>query len=110
MVVFTGGEPGLQLTENLVDIFLRSGFYTCIETNGTVKLPSNLDWVCVSPKANTQLVVDKANELKIVFPQNNLDPVSFENYESTFKWLSPMDSPELKRNMRMAAQYCKNNP
>ena len=110
MAVFTGGEPGLQLDEKLVALFRGEGFYTAIETNGTVKLPEGLDWICCSPKAYTVLALDTANELKLVYPQDNVEPKDLNWFRAETRWLSPMDGTHLKENTEKAVTYCLNNP
>jgi organic radical activating enzyme len=66
-VIFTGGEPALQLDQGLVDLFVENGWYTCIETNGTKELPEGIDWVVCSPKPpDDNLAVDTCDELKFV--------------------------------------------
>ena len=78
-IVFTGGEPMLQLNKELISICKENNFETAIETNGTIKIDFDIDWICVSPKAGSDLLVSHGNELKVVFPQPefNLDPVSY---------------------------------
>jgi len=76
-VVFTGGEPALQLDQKLVDALHLEGITIAIETNGTKPLPENIDWICVSPKANTEIVITSGHELKIVVPQKGIDPEEF---------------------------------
>ena len=83
-IVCTGGEPALQLDENLVSAFQNKGFEVAVETNGTKPLPSNLDWICVSPKAGTELKIKKGNELKLIFPQLGAEPVLYENFDFDF--------------------------
>ena len=68
-IVCTGGEPLLQLDEELITEFKKSEFYIAIETNGTVEVPDGIDWICVSPKADTSLIVSAGDELKVVYPQ-----------------------------------------
>src|SRR4029077_20919564 len=77
-VVCTGGEPLSQLDTALIDALHARGFEIAIETNGTIPLPADLDWVCVSPKGSTELVVTSGDELKIVVPQTEVDPHAFE--------------------------------
>ncbi len=80
-VVCTGGEPLLQLNDELIAALQAYGFEVAVETNGTIPLPELLDWVCMSPKANTDIVVKRGNEIKIVYPQRGIDPVDFEGYD-----------------------------
>jgi 7-carboxy-7-deazaguanine synthase len=109
-VVCTGGEPLLQLDPALVEAFHGEGFEIAVETNGTIEPPSGLDWICVSPKAGTALAVSEGDELKIVIPQEGLDPREFEGL--TFKRFSvqPMDGPDLARNTELAIAFCLGHP
>lgn len=109
-VVFTGGEPGLQIDETLVNELHQNNCYVAIETNGTVELPAHIDWICVSPKANSKLIIKKANELKLVFPQEKLSPETFEQYEFDHLYLQPMDSESVEENTQAAVKYCRANP
>ncbi len=109
LVVFTGGEPGLQIKEELVSELQARDFEVAIETNGTVSIPENIDWVCVSPKASTDLLVTKGDELKLVFPQEGVNPNTFVELDFTHFFLQPLDDANLKRNSQMAVQYCLSN-
>jgi len=94
-VVFTGGEPALQLDEILINTMKRAGYTIAIETNGTLPLPKGIDWICVSPKTNKPLVVTKGNELKLVYPQHHLQPSLFETLAFDHFYLQPMDQSHL---------------
>jgi 7-carboxy-7-deazaguanine synthase len=108
IVVFTGGEPSLQLDAELVRELQSRGRYVAIETNGTRVIPSMLDWVCVSPKADTEIVVEQADELKLVFPQERLPPwLAAAKVKSKNKWLSPMDGENLQKNIELAVNFVK---
>jgi len=109
-VVCTGGEPLLQLDDPMVEALHGYGFEIAVETNGTIEPPPNLDWVCVSPKADAELVVTKGNELKLVYPQENADPSRFENLNFTHWFLQPMDGPARDENSQKAVDYCLRNP
>jgi len=109
-VVCTGGEPLLQLDEPLVAAIHARGFEIAIETNGTVKPPSGIDWICLSPKAGTVLEILSGHELKLVFPQPGAEPGKFENLHFRHFFLQPMDGPQLEQNTRLALQYCLDNP
>ena len=109
LVVFTGGEPGLQIKEELVSELQARNFEVAIETNGTVSIPENIDWVCVSPKASTKLLVTKGDELKLVFPQEGVNPSNFIELDFTHFFLQPLDDANLTRNSQMAVQYCMSN-
>ena len=114
-VVFTGGEPLLQLDEALIAELHQKGFEVAIETNGTIKVPKGVDWVCVSPKAGSDLVVLQANELKLVIPQEGYDPLEkllarFEKMDYRNRYLQPMDGPNLKMNTELAVSLCQKRP
>jgi len=109
-VVCTGGEPLLQLNEELVEALHESGFEVAIETNGTCVAPPGIDWICVSPKAGTELVLRKGDELKLVFPQSGADPAKFEDLRFTHFFLQPMDGPHRERNTKLALQHCLDHP
>mgnify|MGYP001157351519 FL=1 len=106
LVVLTGGEPGLQVTKELVSELQNRDFEVAIETNGTVPIPSNIDWVCVSPKASTKLLVTKGDELKLVFPQEGVNPNNFIGLDFTHFFLQPLDDANLTKNSQMAVEYC----
>ena len=109
-VVCTGGEPALQLDDALVDALHARGFEVAVETNGSLALPAGLDWVCMSPKANTEIVVTAGDELKIVFPQDGLDPADFESMDFEHLLLSPMDGPDRVQATEQAIAYCLEHP
>jgi len=108
--VFTGGEPALQMDQELVNLLKEHKIEIAIETNGTLALPSNIDWVCVSPKANTEIKIQKGNELKIVFPQLGIDPKKFEHMDFEHFYLQPMDSVEQEENTFKVQEYCLLHP
>jgi len=109
-VVCTGGEPLLQLDGPAVDALHEAGFTVAVETNGTVAAPPGLDWICVSPKAGTALVLDRADELKLIFPQEGAPPSAFEDSGIERLLLQPMDGPDVVENTRLAVQYCLEHP
>tara|TARA_Y100001970_G_scaffold199256_1_gene242382 strand:+ start:1517 stop:2146 length:630 start_codon:yes stop_codon:yes gene_type:complete len=109
-VVFTGGEPALQITEDLVYALQKKGFEVAIETNGTLEVPNNIDWVTVSPKANTKITVTSGNELKLVFPQLENTPENFINLDFEEYYLQPKDGDDRKKNTQKTIQYCLENP
>jgi 7-carboxy-7-deazaguanine synthase len=109
-VVCTGGEPLLQLDEVLIDAFHQQGFEIAVETNGTCKVPPGIDWVCVSPKAGSELIVHRGNELKLVYPQFNANPKSFTDLDFDYFFLQPMDSPERLQNTQKTLDYCLKHP
>lgn len=110
LVVCTGGEPLLQLNADLVNALHDRGFRVAVETNGTLKMPDGIDWVCVSPKARTDCIVRKGNELKLVFPQEGISPEQFEGWDFDHFFIQPMDGTNVKENIRSATQYCQDNP
>jgi 7-carboxy-7-deazaguanine synthase len=109
-VVFTGGEPLLQLDEPLMDAAHAHGFEVAVETNGTRLAPAGIDWICVSPKANAELVQTSGDELKLVYPQPELSPEQFEDLNFHTFFLSPMSGPRLAENTQAAVQYCLHHP
>ena len=109
-VVLTGGEPALQVDAALVDALHRHGFAVAIETNGTLPLPEGLDWICVSPKAGTEIRQRRGDELKLVYPQDGLDPASLRSLDFSRWFLSPMDGPALAENTAAAVAYVKAHP
>ena len=92
-VVCTGGEPLLQLDEDLIQALKFNGFEVAVETNGTLMPPEGLDWICVSPKAGAPLVLQHGNELKLVFPQSGTMPKDVEMLDFEHFFLQPMDGP-----------------
>ena len=110
LVVFTGGEPLLQLDEPLVAEMHALDFEVAIETNGTQAVPSGVDWVCMSPKANTELVATVGHELKLVYPQDGLHPNDVAHLQHTHFLLQPMDGPERTRNTQLAIEFCLSHP
>jgi 7-carboxy-7-deazaguanine synthase len=109
-VVCTGGEPLLQLDPNLIEALHARGFEIAIETNGTIPLPGDLDWVCVSPKAGNELVVTSGDELKIVVPQAGLDPCDFAELAFRRFSVQPMDGPDRAVNTEIAIRFCLEHP
>jgi 7-carboxy-7-deazaguanine synthase len=110
MVVLTGGEPLLQVDTALIAALKRHGFTIAVETNGTQPIPAPIDWVCVSPKAGAPLVLDHADELKLVYPQSRAAPERFVDFPASHHWLSPMDGPDRRANTEAAAAYCLAHP
>ncbi len=112
LVVCTGGEPLLQLDEPAVHALHAAGFEIAVESNGTQPAPpgGGIDWLCVSPKGKTQLVLTSGDELKLVYPQPDALPERFEQLPFRHFFLQPMDGPELERNTRRALEYCLAHP
>jgi 7-carboxy-7-deazaguanine synthase (Cx14CxxC type) len=111
-VVCTGGEPLLQLDAPLIEALHAAGFEIAIETNGTKPVPEGIDWVCVSPKAGARLVVERGNELKLVFPQVEAEakPENFLNLRFDNFFLQPMDGPDRVETLKATIAYCLANP
>ena len=109
-VVLTGGEPLLQVDEALVDALHARGFEVAVETNGTVDAPAGLDWICVSPKAGTDMKVTQGDELKVVVPQPGLDLEALARLPFANRLLQPMDGPEREANTRLAIRMCLEDP
>jgi 7-carboxy-7-deazaguanine synthase (Cx14CxxC type) len=110
LVVCTGGEPLLQLDEEVVDALHARGFTIAIETNGTLPVPRGVDWICVSPKAGAELVLRAGHELKLVYPQDGVEPEAFEDLAFEQFLLQPMDGPRQAENTTRAVQYCLEHP
>lgn len=109
-VVFTGGEPLLQLDVPLIEALHALGFEVAIETNGTLPVPAGVDWVCVSPKMGAALVVRQGNELKVVIPQPGqpMDVYAALDFEHHF--VQAMDGPAQQDHLQLAVGYCKAHP
>jgi 7-carboxy-7-deazaguanine synthase len=109
-IVLTGGEPMLQVDDALIAALHARGFTIAIETNGTLPVPRAIDWICVSPKAGTDLKQRSGDELKLVYPQAGLDPEAVEDLAFTHRYLQPMDGPDAQANTDRAIAYCKAHP
>ena len=109
-VVCTGGEPLLQLDSEAIDAFHARGFTVAVETNGTQHPPPGIDWICVSPKAQAAVVVERGHELKLVYPQPGVDPDRFASLRFEQFYLQPMDGPQLAENTQAAMEYCLTHP
>lgn len=109
-VVCTGGEPLLQLDDELIEAFHSFGFEVAIETNGTRPAPEGVDWICVSPKADAGIVITKGDELKLVYPQPKAMPERFENLKFQHFFLQPMDGADREKNTALAIEYCLKHP
>lgn len=110
LVVFTGGEPLLQLNKKLIDLLHAKKFKIAVETNGTIMPPENIDWICVSPKKGAKFKLKHGNELKLVYPQDDFSPKLFENFDFDHFFLQPMDGKNLQRNILQSVSYCIENP
>jgi 7-carboxy-7-deazaguanine synthase (Cx14CxxC type) len=109
-VVFTGGEPLLQLDQVLVDACHEAKIEISVETNGTRPAPAGIDWICVSPKPRSTLLQTSGDELKLVFPQPEFSPDEFEDLDFARFSLQPMDGPDLAANTAATVDYCKRHP
>jgi len=109
LIVLTGGEPLLQVNDSLISELHKVGFEIAVETNGTIKAPSKIDWICVSPKDNKKLKQNFGDELKLVFPQQKIQPKDFENLNFKNFLLQPMDGPKIKSNTIDAREFCNHN-
>ena len=109
-VVFTGGEPLLQLDAALIAAVADHGFTIAIETNGTIAAPPGVDWICVSPKADAPLAQTSGQELKLIYPQPLAMPERFAELDFERFFLQPMDGPDRARNTELALAYCLANP
>lgn len=109
-VVFTGGEPLLQLDGAAVEAVRARGFEAAVETNGTKRIDFDVDWLCVSPKPNSELVVREGDELKLVFPVEGLDPAKFASLPFDHFYLQPLDNESAVENLQRTADYCLEQP
>lgn len=116
-IVFTGGEPALQLSNIVVSEFQQAGFECAVESNGTLPLPNNLDWVCISPKGRSKVIIEQCDELKLVFPQADIQPEDVSCITAGHYFLSPMadygvenSGMIIRENMQAATQYCLDHP
>ena len=110
LVVCTGGEPLLQLDPPLIEALHALGFMIAVETNGTLAAPDGIDWICVSPKAQSTIVQTRGQELKLVYPQPGVDPARFEGLDFERFFLQPMDSADQQANTAAAVAYCLSHP
>lgn len=110
LVVLTGGEPMLQVDQTLIDALHARGFSIAIETNGTIAVPETIDWICVSPKAGTEMKQTSGDELKLVYPQPGFMPEHCAMLDFTHYFVQPMDGPKRAENTQAAIEFCKANP
>jgi organic radical activating enzyme len=110
LCVLTGGEPLLQVDPDLLRSLHERSFEVAVETNGTLPAPAGIDWICVSPKAGTDLQITSGDELKLVYPQPGAEPARYET--SGFRRLSlqPLDGPARDENLAAAVDYCLQHP
>ena len=109
-IVCTGGEPLLQMDDLIITHLKNQGFYIAIETNGTIAPPSGIDWVCVSPKASTELIITQGQELKLVYPQVENTPEDYQHLGFDHFSLQPLDDENQKENTNLCVNYVKDNP
>jgi 7-carboxy-7-deazaguanine synthase len=109
-IVFTGGEPLLQLDSLLINSLKTNKFKIAVETNGTILPPQGIDWVCVSPKVKSNFIIKEANEIKVVYPQENLDPKIYEKLNFDHFYIQPLYNKYWKENNKEAIKFILNNP
>jgi 7-carboxy-7-deazaguanine synthase len=109
-VVCTGGEPLLQLDNTLITALHKEGLEIAVETNGTIAVPSEVDWICVSPKPGTELVQDRGDELKLVYPQRRVEPERYADLDFRHFFLQPLDGPDREANTLKTIEYILDHP
>ena len=109
-VVFTGGEPALQMDDELIKELKHKNIEIAIETNGTILLPEGIDWICVSPKANTTIEQTSGHELKLVYPQAGLSPEMFNDMDFDHFYLQPLYDANIEVHTVQTINYCRENP
>jgi len=109
-VILTGGEPSLQVDQPLIAALHELDFKVAIETNGTQNIPDGLDWITVSPKATEKLAITHGDELKLVYPQIDVDPAIFVDLDFEHFFLQAMDGEDQAANLVMAMEYCQEHP
>ncbi len=109
-VILTGGEPLLQIDDKLVKNIHEAGFEIGLETNGTLNPPDGIDWICVSPKANTDLILLKGNELKVVYPQSGINPRIYEKLQFEHFFIQPMDGTDQQKTTKKSKDFVMKNP
>ena len=108
--VITGGEPMLQLDEELLDALHDRGFTIAVESNGTIAAPRGIDWLCISPKAGSEVVQRSGQEVKVVWPQRELDMDEIARWNFEHFLVQPMDGPELAANQQATIDFVLANP
>lgn len=109
-LVCTGGEPMLQIDQQLIDTFHDGGIEIAIETNGTIAVPKSIDWICMSPKASTEIIQQTGDEIKIVQPQPGINPKDFENMAFNHFFIQPLDDEAQEDNIQEAIRFCLDHP
>jgi len=108
--VITGGEPTLQLDEPLIAALKQRGFTIAVESNGTIAAPAGIDWLCISPKAGSEVVQRSGQEVKVVWPQPGLDMDDIARWDFPHHLIQPMDSPAAAENRQAAIDFVLANP
>ena len=109
-VICTGGEPLLQLDKDLIEAFHNEGAEVAIETNGTLPVPEDIDWVCVSPKSGSTVVVGEGDEIKLVYPQEGHQPSDFVHLNFEHFFLQPMFDEDENEHVKATIEYCLTHP
>ena len=109
-VILTGGEPLLQVDGKIISALHERGFEIGVETNGTITPPKGIDWICVSPKANTKLILKEGNELKLVYPHKGISPKDYENLKFDHFYIQPLDDNNKNSNIIESKKFVKLNP
>jgi 7-carboxy-7-deazaguanine synthase (Cx14CxxC type) len=110
LVVITGGEPMLQLDEALIEALHARGFRVAVESNGTLPATPGIDWLCISPKAGTDVVQRSGNELKLVWPQAGIEPADLETWDFDHFLVQPMDCPDVRSSYEAAIELAMLRP
>ncbi|HLD44091.1 MAG TPA: 7-carboxy-7-deazaguanine synthase QueE, partial [bacterium] len=106
----TGGEPLLQVDQKLLLALHEKGYYVALETNGTRVVPDEVDWVCVSPKFGARLVATRGSELKLIYPQEGIDPQGYLDLDFKHFYLQPKDDQLHNQNRERCVAYCLDHP
>ncbi|MEO9469452.1 7-carboxy-7-deazaguanine synthase [Parasphingorhabdus sp.] len=113
-IVLTGGEPMLQVDDDLINALHDAGFEIAIESNGTLPVPRTIDWICISPKAGSETVQRSGDELKLVWPQPNSAWQEMENWDFPNLLVQPMDArrddDESAQNLEAAISFVQDHP
>ena len=110
LVVVTGGEPMLQLDAALLDALHACSFEVAVETNGTLPAPPGIDWICVSPKAGTDIVQRSGHELKLVWPQVGINPGELSAWDFDHFLIQPLDGGDRAASEAAAVAFVMANP
>lgn len=110
LIVFTGGEPLLQLNNKLIKSLKIRNYEIAVETNGTLTAPEGIDWICVSPKANTKTVITSGNEIKLVYPQKGIKIKRLEKLNFDHFYLQPLYDKNYQENLKKTLKAIMKNP